>query len=373
MRSRTLWLAAGFYGAGLILGGLLGREAASLHDFHRQLALAPRLPPQPGSKPAKQPVAIAQPALEVRESATLCLAMPAGGTEYSTLEAAWLRPLDGESGPAETPQVRSIPLQFEGVKRLTGLQDGIYKLTLKGKFPERIRDCVLAPDLAVRSRDRGSASPPPSVCLPERLAGAYIGYAGIAAEPKPGESPVGTFCGIAIDLEGNRGELMVSFEPIERDRTFLHRDLRPRPDGVWPIGNLFLESPSRLAFDCPLNHGDYRCFLDRTDGHITFHARIVPPETDSQRAELLTRMRLLIRNQVRASAQAPGWYEPRFLNQPAERLPAYEKLSSPDRFEQYLTKMALIPDTKVELGGRITANHPSGEGLWRIRVLPASP
>ena len=94
--------------------------------------------------------------------------------------------------------------------------------------------------------------------------------------------------------------------------------------------------------------------------------RFVAPESDRQQSELLARMKALLQLQTKQSANNPGWYDPRYLNVPAERMPNYENLSSPAVFAQHLARRARILETQIELGSRVVVLH-SGADDWLIR------
>ena len=154
MNTRAMWMLAGAYVAGLGLGCAIGR------------ALVPRKVPAPvslvnPSRPGNPP--LAGMSADRKEAAspgstpppapatgTLLLAMPPGGTNYDRLEVVRLGSKQGPSRSGTDFLACVVPLQFAGAKRITKLLPGEYRLILKSRSPERVRDHILAPALSIR-------------------------------------------------------------------------------------------------------------------------------------------------------------------------------------------------------------------------------
>ena len=310
---------------------------------------------------------ITPPVVLRREMAGLCLSMPSGGTDYDTAEISWVRPLGEE--PLATPPKhgQSVSLNFKTAGSCISLPTGIYKLTLKSRTPARIREFVLAPELALRHRGEHPESSAASISLPPSLSRTYTGFGGSSMTPQSAEGPTGIFCGININVKDGSGDFILVFQPMNREQTLRYGALKPRPDTVWPISNLFLEDPVRLAFDCPLSHADHRMTISAADGRITLVPTYIAPENDRQQSDMFDRMRALIQVQARTAGQKPAWFDPRYLNLPAEQLPNFANVLSRERFAWHLSRIARNPVQPFELGSRVTVRQ-SGEGAWDVQV-----
>ncbi len=300
-----------------------------------------------------------------REMACLDLTMPVVGTDYDMAEVIWLRALDEE--PLALPLGRSsfVPLDFHDTKRLAPLPTGIYRCTLKSQDGARIREFDLSPELALHARKDPSA--PMVVTLPPSLSRTYVGFAGSAAESGQAGGSTGFFCGINLKLRKNTGELLLAFRPLLREQSVRYSDLKPRPDTVWPISNLFLQDPVSLSFDCPLSHGDYRVVFRAADGQFTAQPELVLPEDGLQKKELFGRMRALIQVQARNAAANPDLFDARYARLPVQQLPNYENLLSFDHFARHLGRLSRIPAKPIELGSQITVRQ-AGQSSWDVHV-----
>lgn len=307
------------------------------------------------------------PILLRRERTEVELRMPAGGTDYDIAEITWLRSLDED--PLALPLDRSaaVPLDFKGIKPLAPLPTGIYRVTLKSRSPERIRDFVLRAEMTLRAAPEDRERPPISILLPPSLSRTYIGFAGSASNPQSAEGRTGFFCGVNVNLRRNTGHLLMAFPAMRRDQVLRYADLKPRPDTVWPISNVFLEDPVRMAFDCPLSHADHRIIIHAEDGCVTLTPELIAPDDDRQRMEMLDRMRALIQVQVRSSTQYPEWYDPRYFGLPVQQLPNYDNLTSRDVFNRHLQRLAHTAGKAIEVGAKVTVRQ-EGESAWDVQV-----
>ncbi len=311
----------------------------------------------------RAPAAVSRPPLILRrEMITLALTMPPGGTDYDTAEVIWIRSLEEEPSAQPPRESPIIPLDFAGTKHLAPLPTGIYRCTLKSRSGARIRDFALSASLVLRAK-----ATPTVLSLPPSLSRTYIGWAGSTIDPRQPGDPTGFFCGVHLDLRKNTGEVSLAFLPLHREQSLRYGDLKPRPDTVWPISNLFLEDPVSLAFDCPLSHADYRMVLLAADGRVTLLPELILPEDERQQSELLGRMRTLIQVQARNAAKNPDWFDPRYVQLPAQQLPNNENLASRDQFARHLAKLSRTPVKSIDLGSQVTV-HRSGRDLWEVQV-----
>jgi hypothetical protein len=305
---------------------------------------------------------VQEPIILRRKLADLALSMPAAGTDYETAEVVWVHSLEEE--PLALPLGRNtfIPLDFKGAKRLV-LPTGVYRCTLKGRNVARVRDFDLITALVLHARGERSAV----VSLPPSLSRTFVGFAGSAVDPQSPDGPTGFFCGIDLNLRKNTGDLLLSFLPLQREQVLQYPDLKPRPDTVWPISNLFLEDPVSLAFDCPLSHADYRMVIHAADGRVTLLPELIVPDDERQQNELLNRMRALIQAQARNAAGKPDRFDPHYLHLPMQQLPNYENLVSRDHFARHLTRLARTAVKPIELGAEVTVRQ-DGQQLWEVHV-----
>ena len=302
-----------------------------------------------------------------RQMAGLCLNMPNGGTDYDSAEITWVRSLDEEPRATPPKHGQSVLLNFKTAGSCVSLPTGIYKLTLKSRTPARIREFVLAPELALRQRGEHPESPSVSISLPPSLSRTYTGFGGASMTPQSAEGPTGIVCGLNINVRDSSGDFILVFQPLDREQTLRYGTLKPRPDTIWPITNLFLEDPVRLAFDCPLSHADHRMTIFAADGRISLVPTFIAPENDRQQSDMFDRMRALIQAQVRTAGQKSAWFDPRYLNLPAEQLPNFANLLSRERFAWHLSRIARNPVKPFELGSRVTVRLIGG-GMWDVQV-----
>jgi hypothetical protein len=196
----------------------------------------------------------------------------------------------------------------------------------------------------------------------------YVGFAGLAADPQQGGGPAtGLFCGVSIHLRKNSGDLLLASRPLENAQAVRYSDLRPRPDTVWPVSNLFLEDPVSLAFDCPLSHVDHRMLLSGADGRFTILPQMILPEDERQQRDLFGRMRTLLQAQVRNAAARPDFYDSRYLRLPAQQLPNYENFASFANFTRHLTRMSQASAHPIDLGAQLSLQKLGPNG-WKARV-----
>lgn len=301
-----------------------------------------------------------------RDTASFSLEMPAVGTDYDVAQVEWLRSLPGE--PLALPMGKEVfvPLDFAGAKRLPPLPTGIYRCVLKGRSDVRARDFNLVSELALaplQSSPRHRTLP-----LPPALPHFYIGFAGLASDPQQGGgSATGLFCGINIHLRKNTGDLLLASRPLQNAQVVRYGDLRPRPDTVWPVSNLFLEDPVTLAFDCPLSHLDHRMLLSGADGRFTILPQMILPEDERQQKDLFTRMRTLLQVQARNAAARPDFYDSRYLRIPSQQLPNYENFASFANFTRHLSRMSQAAARPIELGAQLSIQK-SGANGWKTQV-----
>jgi hypothetical protein len=311
--------------------------------------------------------AISTPLTLPRETARISLAMPASGTDYDTLAIEWLQPLDGEPRATPPSQPQVVPLTFKRSKICEPLPTGFYRLVLQSRTPERIADFVLIPSLVLRAT--ASQSPPPSFSLPPSISRSYTGLADSAPDPQDDEYPVGFFCGVNIDVRRNSGEAILAFQSLRREQTLRYTSLRPRPDTVWPVTNLYLADPAHLTFDCPLSHADHRLTLDLADGRATLLAEVLMPDDRDRMREMLERMVSLIQSQAHDSLKHPERFDPRYLKLPVNQLPNYDSLLSLDKYARHLTRIAQSPLRQIEIGAQIVVRH-NGRSGWSVNVVP---
>ena len=305
----------------------------------------------------------------VRETGRLAVMMPPTGTDYDSLLVEWLRPLDDE--PLATPprQPLSLPLTFKHLKATEPLPTGIYRLTLQSWTPDRIRDFVLVASLPVRAM--AGADAPPAFPLPPSISRSYAGLADVAPDPRDGEYPIGFFCGLRVDVRKTTGQAVLAFESLRHEQTVRFSTLRPRPDTVWPVSNLYLSDPAHLTFDCPLSHADHRITLDIIDGRATVLPETMIPDDRERMGEMLERMRNLIRIQARESLRHPQWFDARYLNLPVQQLPNYENLLSLDKYARHLARITQSPLKRIEVGTQLTVRHQA-RGGWTAVAQPFS-
>ena len=308
---------------------------------------------------------IASPVVARRETSAFSLNMPRGGSDYDTAELSWVRPLEEQPLASPPAESFSVPLSFAASMLVPSVPTGIYRLVLKSNSPERIRDFTLAPAVAVRAQTRRA----PAISIPPSLSRTYVGFAGSTLDQRSTDGPTGFFCGVNVNLKKNWGELALTFQPLHRAQTVRYGNMLPRPDTLWPITNLFLEDPARLAFDCPLSHADHRMILLAVDGRITLAAEPIAPESEQQQTEMLARMKTLIQAQVRKSRQDPHLFDPRYLNLPAEQLPNYDNLASRENFSRHLGRIIRTPVKPLELGVEVTVRRDS-DNTWGVAVEP---
>ena len=297
-------------------------------------------------------------ATHLQTPATLRLTMPEGGTDYDLLEAAWVRPLPDEPSATAPARIFSVSLDSNSPPHSLTLPTGSYRLTVKSRTPQRVRDFVLNPALAIRPADN-AVSLPPSLCR------TYVGFAGTATDPNDGVT--GLLCGLNISLQQNTGQLVMAFPPLKGGQTWRYATLRPRPDTVWPVGNLFLEDPGHLSFDCPLSYVDHRVLLLAADGLVTLLPEVIAPEDQRQQTDMLARMKLLLPAQARRSKQQPEAFDPRYLGLRIEELPNYQNLSSREQYARHLARLAKIVTRPIELGAQLNVRGESSHG-WEVQV-----
>jgi len=172
---------------------------------------------------------------------------------------------------------------------------------------------------------------------------------------------------INLNLRKNTGDLLLAFRSLQSEQSVRYSDLKPRPDTVWPISNVFLQDPVSLAFDCPLSHVDYRMIIYAADGRFTVLPELVLPEDEGQQKELLGRMRALIQLQARKAAERPDFFDPRYTRLPVQQLPNYENLLSITNFARHLTRLSHAPTTPIDLGSQITVRQ-AGPSSWDVHV-----
>ena len=316
-------------------------------------------PAENGCFYVQEPVALS------RKMAGVALTIPALGTDYDIAEIVWVRSLDEE--PLALPLGRNayVPLNFAGTKRLEPLPTGIYRCTLKGRSDARVRDFDLSPELALGTKK--DASTPTVLDLPPSLPRTYVGFAGFAADPEQTDRTTGFFCGINVNLRKNTGDLLLAFRPLQHEQSVRYSDLKPRPDTVWPISNLFLQDPVSLSFDCPLSHVDYRMMVYAADGRFTVQPELILPDDERQQKELLGRMRALIQIQARKAAERPNFFDPQYAHLPVQQLPNYENLLSLNNFVRHLTRLSRTPAVPIDLGSQITVRQ-AGSFSWNVHV-----
>ena len=404
MKYRALFYAAGFYLLGLITGFLIGSGALRPARQARQSSTAP-MPAQETSAPARSPKPTGSSSVPEThagattkpqdETAVLRFSIPSTGTDYDTIETAWIRPLSAPDqrrdaaatlmpgGPSFQSGSGLPPLQDAGattklpppsgpllVRTVLGSQPapsltlptGVYRITLKSlSDQERIRPCVLVPALELRAE-----IPCPPVPVPPSLSGDYVGFGGIVPALEPHGTPIGFFCGITLDIQANSGRLLVAFQTLS-GTTVRFPKLKPRPDTSWPISNVYLEDSARVAFDCAMNHADFRVTIDASDGRTTMVPRFMAPESGEARVELLTRMRALMKEQLRASQAAPEDFDSAFRGIKAEELPTYKKLETLEQFEKHLARMELGATATIEIGSELSMKR-TADGHWKATV-----
>jgi hypothetical protein len=290
------------------------------------------------------------------------LRIPPGGSDYDFAEFSWRGPLADQplaTPPAEPPQ---FALDFPREKEIA-LPTGRYRLVIRSRTPDRVRDFGLHPGVTA-----GAGTP--EIALPVSLSRSYTGLAGHTPDPQDGKYPIGFFCGFSIDVRSNRGTALLAFESLRRVQTVTYATLRPRPDTVWPVSNLYLADPAHLTFDCPLSHADHRITLDLADGRATVLPEIILPEDPRRTREALERMRKLIRAQAAETARRRAWFDPRYVDLPVARLPNQENLESEQRYARHLARIAASPARPIEVGAQVSVRH-GRDGAWSVQVGPA--
>ena len=371
MRAKPLLYAGAFYALGLITGYLSGsgalRPPAPAHQ--RQPVPQPRASPTPPVKRALEPVPIPAPKLgavvfEARKTALLKLKKSDAGVDYDTAQTDWIRPLANE--PFATPRQQSETFDLNA-PAIPPMPTGVYRIILKnGNHPQRIRDFVLVQEIEL-TNTRGT-----SLSLPSSLARDFIGVPGVIHGLQPGDAPVGFFCGLHVNIQENRGCMLMAFRSLKEEKV-RYADLQPRPDTCWPISNLYLENPARLEFDCSLNHADYRVTLETVDGRVTVLPRFIMPETEQQRTDMLERMKALIRTQAMesgsASSDLPAGYDPGFKNLPPEEMPNFRNIASMEQFQRYLERISINGTKRIEIGAQVSVRRPRGQ-VWEFQLEP---
>jgi len=303
----------------------------------------------------------------VRQRADLSVELPPGGTDYDSIELLWLHPLDNQPAASMLEPVRVVPLDFSGRKSLTGLATGIYQVTLKSRTPDRIAPFILQHTLTIT--DERTL---PVLSIPSSLSRTYIGFGHSTSYTPTEEGRYAVVFGVNLNVRKNSGELLVDFKSLRRDQTFEYADLRPRPDCFWPIGNLSVTDPGRITFDCPLFYADHRMTLNAADGRITLNTELIMPSDDRELWDMLSRMRDLLNGQARKAARDPSWFDPRFINQPLDRLPSNDDLLSRDRYSRHLARVATARKQTIELGARLGLRMDA-EDSWDIQLTRVYP
>ena len=335
------------------------------------LQLIIRVPGWKGSVVTLPPAAengciyIQEPVVLSRETADLALAMPIVGTDYDIAEIVWVRSLDEEPLALPLGKNAFVSLNFTAIKKLAPLPTGVYRCVLRGRGGARIQDFDLCRELALPGGKARSANA--ILSLPPSLPRSYVGLAGFAANPPPALGSTGFFCGITFDLRKNTGELSLAFRPLQNQQSVRYRDLKPRPDTVWPISNLFLEDPVSLAFDCPLSHVDHRMVIFASDGRFTILPQLILPEDERQKKDLLGRMQALIQVQARQGIENPEFFDSQYARLPAKQLPNYDNLLSVDNFARHLARLSRAPTKPIDLGSQITVRQ-AGPAAWNVHV-----
>jgi hypothetical protein len=290
-------------------------------------------------------------------------------TDYDTLDVEWLHPLSDEplaTGPGGKQTVR-LPLPPGG--QTLKLPTGTYRLTLKSRGSHRIRDFVLASAVDLRASSSGGGAETNngiSLPLPPSLSGEYIGFAGYV-EPRESDPPIGIFCGLRVDLRTNSGELFAAFLPVNQAKNLHFADLKPQQDTIWPLSNLYLEDPARLAFDCPISYVDHRVELDFGDGRAVVTPRVLIPEGDREQRKMWSRMQALLEAQVRDGARRRQLFDPSFSDTSFRRLPAFPILETFDRYASHLATLAATPVSTFELG-TVARIRLLGNGDWKAET-----
>lgn len=286
-----------------------------------------------------------------RQTCTVFLESPRADTDYDTAELVWVRPLAHQphAAPPTTPVV--LPLHFSGAASLPPAPSGVYDLTLTSATPSHARPFTLVRELVLDPELQGADSKARrSFVLPPSVAASYVGFADSWADPSARNGSIGAILGVRIDWKTKTGSLMVVNVPLKSTQIFRYANLRPSPDGVWPISNPQLVDPVTLEFDCPMSFADHHFTLRAADGIFTLKAEFSPPESEAFKSDMFSRMKGVFRDQAKILQEDPTAFDPAFKNLPSHKLPSFAWIANSQNFADHLARLSKTKAATIELG-----------------------
>ena len=306
-----------------------------------------------------------------RQTCTIALKSPRGETDYDLAELVWKRPLSDQPLASRPSSPIQLPLHFTGMAPLPPAPTGVYDLQLKSLTPSHARPFVIARDLVLSGESQnGGYDQKRAFALPRSLQGAYVGFADSWLDPNSRNSVIGAFLGLRLDWKAKEGELMVVNVRMADKEKFQFGDLRPSPDGVWPISNLQLIDPVTMEFDCPMSFADHHFTLVAADGVVTLKTEFSPPESEAFKIDMFTRMKGIFREQGRNLQKDPNAFDPAFRNTPAHELPSFGTIANPQNFTDHLARLSRTKISIIELGRTVEVRVSEGIRL-DVHVEPA--
>lgn len=306
-----------------------------------------------------------------RDMDSLSLGADPRDTDYDTAELVWLRPLKGQKSATPSPTPLIIPLHAAEGRRFPQIPTGVYDLVLRGDSPTHVRAFVLAHELtlsgdSVLERDRARH---PQFALPRTVMAAYVGFADSWVESGSQGKVTGAFLGLKIDWKIKGGSLMVVNVPMSNSQAYRYTDLKPTPDGVWPIINPQLLDPVTLEFDSPMSFADHHFLLKAADGIVTLKAEFSLPEGEPFKNDMYARMKAVFKDQGRNLLKDPAAFDPSYSKIPAHELPGFSIIANQQSFADHLTRMSRTKIATIELGELVTVKLKDAS-LWDVRVEP---